>query len=385
MKKVLFVSLMLLALAGMSFGIYNPTRFPNGLETNIISPDSTAKTNRGTLQINATTLNVKVLSFNIQTLYSSNLSLTGTITANKFVGSVASLTGDLKAVGVSANNVIASTINATTGLTIGRAWGSTDETLDVMGNIDVESAPGVDTVVINGSNGNISTNGTLVINGTLTGVTQLVTTLNSTLVINHASNGGTGLSVGNGGYVYNFTRSSNDGGLRIQGTQGGGADNIVLAPTNGKVGVGITPSVALEVNGTISANEIGTAWTSFTPSWNLASGASPTFNTGAVVTGRYKRIGKTVLANYFLDSSSQSGSGASAFQMYYPSPFTATAINNTTIGTGMFKGTATLAPCIAQDVNNTNYFQLNKGGSFVTNGDFTGACDLMLMIEFQTP
>jgi hypothetical protein len=54
---------------------------------------------------------------------------------------------------------------------------------------------------------------------------------------------------------FNFTRSSTTGALSIQGNQTG-ADNIILAPTDGKVGVGTVPSWPLDAVGDVNTGGV---------------------------------------------------------------------------------------------------------------------------------
>lgn len=114
MKK--FTILLLLAIAGFAFGTYNPTRFPNGIETNIIKGDKSVLRNDGSLQIFATTLNATAMAFNTLTVSTnqltiSNISANGTISANKFAGNGSSLTGVVTSASITSalpNNVVTS-------------------------------------------------------------------------------------------------------------------------------------------------------------------------------------------------------------------------------------------------------------------------------------
>ena len=232
MKKFI-ISLMILAIASCSFGIYNPTRFPNGLETNIISPDSTAKTNRGTLQINATTLNVRVLSFT---------------------------TGTTQYLTLNVNTLTTNTETALTGITIGRARTASDEALDVMGSVAVESAPGVDAINL-GQDGTITAN-KLVANGTNSKIELNSTALSPYIKLDGTNQQGIQYYT-NGTQAWNINNLTSGALFFYNNTAG---SNSLVLSQNGNVGIGTTvPSTKLEVAGTISTNGGVTARATATP------------------------------------------------------------------------------------------------------------------------
>ncbi len=88
MKKIVFL-ISILALA--SFSIYNPSNYPNGLATNIISGDVSGRHSDGTLIVNATTVNssyLNVNTVNITQLQSNRVTTNYIDVYSKGVGSI---------------------------------------------------------------------------------------------------------------------------------------------------------------------------------------------------------------------------------------------------------------------------------------------------------
>jgi hypothetical protein len=117
-----------------------------------------------------------------------------------------------------------------------------------------------------------------------------------------------------------------------------------------------TPVRQLEVAGTVSANEFGSAWTSFTPTVNTAV---ITFNTAI---GYYKVVGKTVFIQASFYCSGQGGSAGGAGTVYVGGlPFLVNAPQAfSSLGQGMYatdnvaNGTNSY-PCSATWLNATGY------------------------------
>jgi hypothetical protein len=84
-----------------------------------------------------------------------------------------------------------------------------------------------------------------------------ITAPGNTLHVAANSNSQLRLSEATGAYYFDMGRYSADGSFHLQGNQTGN-NNIILAPTSGNVGIGVTPTAPLDVNGGIRGNSSGT-------------------------------------------------------------------------------------------------------------------------------
>ena len=485
MKKVL---LFLLLVVAASFSTYNPTRFPNGIETNIIKGDRSVLRNDGSLQIIANTINAQALVFNtlsVTTLNMTNLNIAGTITADRFyvgagginIGSTINVllvsTNILFASSVSVNGTVSA--NKFVGTHYGTWSGSVVPTSSLSATSNFSSTANyaatanyattanyasvfANTVVTNNYNLGVSVNGTISANGfvgthygvwsgsvvptsSLSATSNFSSTANYAVTSNFATNfantvvtNNYSLGVSINGNISSNTlsiqtgatigraRGATDEALDVLGSvaieSSVGVDTIVLAQNgdisaNGTVSankgvfrgltntgaltnVGTVSASALQVNGdvtannanfngTVSANQIGTGLMTFTPSWNT-TGTNPTY---AFVSGVYKKTGKKIWASYSMQNTSggTAGSGANTMQFFYPNnipPESARTFLN--LGSAVIGNNTTVVSSMAYNPNSTTYFVVSKSpNADITVNDQNNALrQIQIVIEYET-
>lgn len=204
----------------------------------------------------------------------------------------------------------------------------------------------------------------LEVNGTISG---------SALQVNGNVNNSTGaFIIGNGvlntGYKLNVkTDASNTEYMQM--STGTRSDHLFLqtgARLTGNVGIGIAPTTKLEVDGTVSANEFGGAWTAWTVSWNQ-SVVSATYGTNQAF---YKKIGKTVFFTIHLSNSAGGTAGAGNSNIAIRLPIQASTIYTSSesyIGSGTVSNGGTFIsvyPAIALS-GDTFMYIANAYGSYL--------------------
>ena len=208
---------------------------------------------------------------------SNGISVNGTITANYFVGDGSKMTGLTTTANFTGTDAVLSgqlttnTETALTGITIGRARTASDEALDIMGSVAVESAPGVDAI-------NLGQDGTITANKLVAGSGKLVVVEGSSggaVASTQADSGifesnvNAGISLlnpsNNYGQIFFGSPASNIAGQIGYGGANTGADaNSMFFSTaavermrilsNGNVGIGTAnPLALLHIQGSTSA------------------------------------------------------------------------------------------------------------------------------------